>query len=357
MIGGRMVALMMAAAVATVLLAGCGSSAGPASAANGTSDILNHSQEGGNGLPSPGGGVRGKTVYFVGVGDVQPWVKIHNHAIIDALTSAGANVTYLQDPFDVPTEIQNLNRAIAAGPDLIILVPLDYNAIVPSLTRAAQLKIPVINLSSPPGPAASLFTKSVEGDHLLLGKEAADAAVTVLKGRAQTTGNVMVITGPPSLTQVAARTHGFLEALTAALPDLKIVSTENGQYDTATAQKLAQQVFAQFNAKGGIQVVFSMSGNMAPGIVQAANQAGVPVGGKDGLVVVAADCGGGALPLLLSGHVAGTGQQAPVSEAEFTVDVITKWFAGADVPFRSFVPDQLVTKANAQQLMAENVCG
>ena len=300
--------------------------------------------------------MKGKDIYFVGVGDVQPWIKIHNHTIIDNLKKAGAKVTYLQDQFDVPAEVQNLNRAIAAKPDLIVLVPLDYNAIIPSLSRAQQAKIPVINLSSPPGPATDLFTKSIEGDHKALGEDAADGVIAEMKRRGQTTGNALIVTGPPSLTQVAVRQEGFEKKLAKALPDIKIVATKNGQYDTATSQKVAQQVFAQYSSKGGIQIVFAMSGNAATGILQAASQSGVKVGGDKGLIVGAGDCGATTLSEILAGNVAGSGQYAPSLVGDYTSDTIAKWLDGDSIPYRNFAPDELMTKANAKALLDKNVC-
>src|SRR5882757_9552999 len=226
---------------------------------------------------------------LVVAGDTNPWSKAFNHGVIDPLEAEGAEVTYLQDPFNPQIEVENLNRAIAAQPDMIILLGLDYPSLVPGLTRAEAAGIPVFNMSSPPTPAEELVTASIESNHVELGEFAAENIIEGLSDQGIEEGNVIAITGTAGLSQVLVRMESFEKTMEEKAPDLKLVAVKDGNWDQATSQKLAQQLFAQYQSKGGIQGAYGMADNQALGIIQAAKEAGMEVGGK-GLIVTGSNC-------------------------------------------------------------------
>src|SRR6201999_549699 len=75
-------------------------------------------------------------------------------------------------------------------------------------------------------------------------------------------------------------------------PDYKIVDIQDGNWDQGKSADIARTLFAKYaGAAGGIQGAFGMADHMAAGIIEAAQQAGIPVGvDKNGLVVVASNC-------------------------------------------------------------------
>jgi ABC-type sugar transport system substrate-binding protein len=304
----------------------------------------------------PGGGPSGKSIYYIGVGDVNPWSKAFNHGVIEPLEEGGADVTYLQDPFNPQVQVENLNRAIAAKPDLIIILGLDYPSLVPGLTRAQAAEIPVFNMSSPATPAEELVTASIESNHTELGEFAAENLIEGLEDQGKTEGNVIAITGTAGLSQVQVRMEGFEALLAEKAPGLDLVAVEDGNWDQAASQKLASQLFAQYQSKGGVQAAYGMADNQALGVTQAAKEAGMEVGGKEGLIVSGSNCFQVGLEAIEAGELFGTGTQSPYTESEFASAEIIKWLDGEEIPVRSFTPEERVTAANVKEVSKEGLC-
>lgn len=334
---GRGVVSLLAACLA-LSLAGC----------SGDSDA----KGGGSGV---GDGVSGKKIYLVGAGDVNPWTKAYNAVIVERLEAEGAKVTYLQDPFDPQIEVQNLDRAIAAKPYAIMLLGLDYRALTPSLNRAKQANIPVVNMTSPAKPAGDLMSLSIESNNPELGKFAAQNVIDGLAAQGKTEGNVIAITGTAGTEMSNLRLEAFKKEL-QTVPGLKLVAVEDGNWDQATSQKIAGQLFAKYASQGGIQAAYGMADNQALGIIQAAKQAGLKVGGTDGLVVTGSNCYQAGLEAIKSGEMYGTGTQSPITEANFTVDQALKFFNGEKVETTQYAPEERITKENVQKAIDEGVC-
>lgn len=346
-----------------MVVAACGSSDGSSSSeSSGSSEATTtepEETEGGEGeemTKGPGGGPAGKTIYYVGVGDLNPWSKAFNHGVMEPLEEEGADVTYLQDPFNPQVQVENLNRAIAAKPDLIILLGLDYPSLVPGLTRAQAADIPVFNMSSPATPAEELVTASIESNHTELGEFAAENLIEGLEDQGKREANVVAITGTAGLSQVQVRMEAFEKYLTENAPGLKLVAVEDGNWDQATSQKIASQLFAQYQSKGGIQGVYGMADNQALGVIQAADEAGMEVGGKEGLIVTGSNCFQVGLEAIEAGELFGTATQSPYTESEFASAEIIKWLDGEEIPVRSFTPEERVTAANVKQISKEGLC-
>src|SRR5882757_2844272 len=319
--------LIAVAVLAALVVAGCGSSGNDSSSSGSTPTEASTEASAKTTASSeeattkgPGGGPSGMNIYYVGVGDTNPWSKAFNHGVIDPLEAEGAEVTYLQDPFNPQIEVENLNRAIAAQPDMIILLGLDYPSLVPA---------------------------SIESNHVELGEFAAENIVEGLSDQGIEEGNVIAITGTAGLSQVLVRMESFEKTMEEKAPDLKLVAVKDGNWDQATSQKLAQQLFAQYQSKGGIQGAYGMADNQALGIIQAAKEAGMEVGGK-GLIVTGSNCFQAGLEAIEAGELFGTATQSPYVESEFASAEIIKWTDGEAIPVRSFTPEERVTKANVK---------
>lgn len=359
----KLLAAMALVLAFAMVVAACGSSdsssEGSSSSSSEAASQEAEASEGGGSeemIKGPGGGPAGKTIYYVGVGDMNPWSKAFNHGVMEPLEEGGADVTYLQDPFNPQVQVENLNRAIAAKPDLIILLGLDYPSLVPGLTRAQQAGIPVFNMSSPATPAEELVTASIESNHTELGEFAAENLIEGLEDQGKTDGNVIAITGTAGLSQVQVRMEGFEELLSEKAPGLELIAVKDGNWDQAASQKLASQLFAQYQSQGGIQAAYGMADNQALGVIQAAEEAGMEVGGKEGLIVSGSNCFQVGLEAIEAGELFGTATQSPYTESEFASAEIIKWLDGEEIPVRSFTPEERITAANVKKISKEGLC-
>jgi ABC-type sugar transport system substrate-binding protein len=335
---GRRLAAGVACVLGVVVLTSCGSddSSGNADAEGFTLD-----------------GVKGKSVYFVGVSG-NPWATVYNEIIVDTLTDAGAKVTHLEDPYDPQVQVQNLDKAVAAKPYAIMLLGLDYRALTPGLVRAQRENIPVINMNSPPAPADEYMALSVETGNEEMGTYAAQNIIDGLAAQGKDSGNVIAVTGTAGTEMVKQRMDAF-EAELSKVPGIKVIAVEDGNWDQATSQKVASQLFAKYGADG-VQAALGMADNQAIGIIQAAKQAGIEVGGEDGLVVTGSNCYLSGLEAIKAGEMFGTASQSPAAEAQYTVEQALKFLNGDDVPEKLAVPEERITADNVQEMIDGNVC-
>lgn len=337
--GGKRILAAGMAVAAMATLAACGSSSSTAS--------------GSSAAGGAGGSASGKKVIMVHCGDVNPWCAVYNKTIIDGLTAAGVQVEYLQDPFDVALEIQNLQTAIAEHPDLILVSPTDDNSLVPSLQQAKAQNVPVIiNNSMPADAATDLVTSTINADQASLGTFAAQNIVEGLQAEGLTKGNIIAITGSDATATSGDRMDAFKAEL-AKTPDFKLVEEKNGNWDPALTGKIASQLFAQYESQGGIQAAYGMADYMANAVIQSAQQAGLPLGVKDkGLIVTGSNCFKVGIDNIKAGTQYGTATQTPDAEGEYLVKLTLQYLSGTEIPKVNLNKEDRVTSANVDQFAA-----
>ncbi len=294
------------------------------------------------------GPLAGKRVGVIICTSQNPFCAAWANTVKSGLESQGASVTVLTSVFDPATDAQNMNRLIADKPDLIISVPASASAIVPSYIRAKQAGIPIlgaIGRQSPEG--AKLVTAEARTDDPALGRFAAMNLVEGMRKAGFQKGNVIAITGTASQNNVTDRMAAF-KAYMKKFPQYKIVAIEDANWDQATSAKDAQQLLSEYASKGGIQGAYGMADNMAVGIIQGAEQAGVPVGvAKKGLIVSGSNCLAVGIRAIEAGTEYGTGTQAPQVEAALAVKLATQILEGkTPSPKVQYVKEARITKAN-----------
>lgn len=270
----RRLAVGAALASLVMLASACGSGSGTGSAAGGSD-----------------GSVKDKSVVYVGCDNTNAFCAAWNKTFQTDMQKSGVKVRMLLDKFDPATQAQHMNQAVALHPDAIVVGPASEEAIVPALRRADQAGIPVVHVKGSPSDAGAQYvTLSVETNNKALGQFAAQNIVDGLAKEGKKAGNIIALTGTSTQSIVQQRVSAF-KAEIAKHPGLEIVAIEDANWDEAKTAQLASQLFAKYDAKGGIQAAYGMADNQAVGIIQAAQQAGMPVGVKDnGLVVTGSNC-------------------------------------------------------------------
>jgi ABC-type sugar transport system substrate-binding protein len=293
----------------------------------------------------PDSALKGKKVAYVACSDLNRWCREFRHQIVPALEAKGVIVTDLQDPYDPVLQAQHLDQAVAQKPDLIALLATNARSVVPGLRRAKAAGIPVINLVGPTVPESEPYFKaSIENNHRELGEFAATNLVEGLKKENRTTANVFVVTGAQVQPEVAVRMDGF-KSVMDKYPEYKIVDIQDGNWDQGKTAEIARTLFAKYADKGGIQGAFGMADHMAAGIIEAAQQAGIPVGvDKNGLVVVASNCFKIGTVNVGNGLQYGSATQAADPTAAFVLPLLEKALAGQDIPKRSLMTEGRITK-------------
>lgn len=300
----------------------------------------------------PDSALKGKKVAYVACSDLNRWCREFRRTVVSALQAKGVIVTDLQDPYDPVLQAQHLDQAVAQKPDLIALLPTNARSVVPGLRRAKAAGIPVINLVGPTVPESQpYYMASIENNHRQLGEFAATNLVEGLKKEGRDAANIIVITGAQVQPEVAVRMEGFQSVL-AKYPQYKIVDIQDGNWDQGKTADIARTLFAKYDGagKGGVQGVFAMADHMAAGAIEAAKQAGIPVGvDKKGLVVVASNCFKIGTVNIENGLEYGTATQAAHPTALFVIPLLEKALAGQPIPKRSLMTEGRITKQTLDQ--------
>ena len=314
----------------TLLATACGSDAGTSSNAS-----------------SP---LNGKTIALVGYGNSNPWGAYFNKVFTETLAPTGVKIDDLTT-MDPGTQVQKFNQAVAQKPDLIVLAILDTQALVAPIKKAKAAGIPVLAVDGPTDPSVAGDVMSVLSDNEALGEFAAQNIIEGLKGQGRTSGNIIVLTGTKSMLVTQDRMKGFNRVMATA-PQYKVVDEQDANWDPQLSGTIAQQLLAK-HGRDGVQAAYGMADYMALPIVQAAKQAGYPVGGKDGLIVTSSNCFKAGIEAIKAGTLYGTATEDPGTIAEQTADYVLRFFNGENPPEKEIVKEERVTADNVAQFEAQ----
>src|SRR5581483_11872362 len=292
----------------------------------------------------------GKKVVLLNCADAVPWCAAFNKTFKESMTKAGVETTVLTDNFDANVQNQHMNQAIASHPDAILVLASDYKAIIPGVIRAKNAGIPVVNLDAPLADGGSKYlTFQVLADHYRLGVLSAQGLVSGLKKEGLAKANVIVLSGVLAGPTAPLRLAGF-KSVFKKYPQYKIVAIQDTFWDQTKATQAAQQLFAQYASKGGIQGVYGMNDLLALGAVHAAQQAGVKVGTKQhGLIVVGGNCLAPGIAAIKDGSEYSSATQSPVPQAKATASHLIAFLRGAKQPKTTLLPEYAITPSNVSR--------
>jgi ABC-type sugar transport system substrate-binding protein len=343
----RSYAPLMVGVLVAAALAGCGSSKSSSSNTGASSSSVSSSAAASSGGSSS---LSGKKVAIVSGPNSNPWDAVFNKSVQDTLQSHGASVS-VQGTLDVATQIQMFNQAVSEHPTLVILEALDSNAMAAALEKAKAEGVMVVNVDGRALPAAAKGLHQVLSDNVALGRFAAENIVDGLKAQGRNSGNVAVIEGTASMLLTQDRMRGF-DAVMAKNPQYKVVSVQDGNWDPVQSGTIATQLFAKYG-KTGLAGVYGMADYMAIPVITAAKQAGVALGGKNGLIVSGGNCFKAGIQAIRAGTMYGTATEDPGTLAKYVGAYTVKLLSGQTVPLTETIKEARVDKADLSQYAAQ----
>jgi ABC-type sugar transport system substrate-binding protein len=295
----------------------------------------------------------GKRVMLLGTANTNPYIGAWTSTFTKFATQAGMKVTNLSSNYDAAVQSQQVDDAIAQKFDIIVMVYVNDQAIVPALTRAKAAGIPVVLIVTPlKKDYEELFTSYVGTDHRELGRLAGENMVKGLMAEGKTKAQIVAVTGAAQQLNVQDRIAAFKAEL-AKHPGYELVATEDGKWNTALTEKITGELLVRFSSRGGIDGVFAMADNQATGSIQAIESAGLKAGVADkGIVVVASNCMKDGVLHIKSGQQYGTATQIPTEEAEIAAKKIAGYFNGQKLQKYEMVSVFGITKDNVDKFAA-----
>jgi ribose transport system substrate-binding protein len=186
--------------------------------------------------------------------------------------SAGARIVHYvpKQPDNVDEQKAMVEQVLKDRPDAVIFIPVDDVAMIASVARLNEAKIPVV-LAANPLPGS--FVTYIGADDDEIGYREARYLFDKLGGK----GKIVVIEGTPVAPTNRERVRGYKRAL-AEFPGIEVLGSGIGNYQ----QPLAKRVMAKFLADyPRIDAVLSANDGMALGVLEAlkeANRTSVVIG-------------------------------------------------------------------------------
>jgi len=257
------------------------------------------------------------------------------YEVRDALAKhPGIDFVYSDAKGQTSLLIRQIEQFIARKVDLLVVGTNDEKAVVPVIAKAYHSGIPVIILDR--GVRGSEYTTFINSDNIKIGAIGAEYIAKRLKGK----GTVLLFEGIQTADVTQLRSRGFLDEI-AKSPGIKVLK-RTGNYLRKDAIKEMEQLLAK-----GIRVdaIFSESDSMVSGARMALERYGID---PASLITVGCDYTSEAQKAIREGRQ--TGSVLFPLGGKKTVEIALKIFKGETVPKHIFIPVQLVTKQNVEQV-------
>ena len=290
---------------------------------------------------------KGKKIFVAQAFAAHPYIAALSKSFKERAEQLGMDVTMQAGGLDAALQSRQIDDAIARKVDMLVIMPISEQAVVPSLARAKEAKIPVVILNNPPREGTQdMYLTYVGQDQKEMGAIGGRAIVKALKDSGRTAGKIALITGALQ-GGIGPRRLDGMKATLASDAKFEIAATEDGRWDTATSERIAGQLFAKFAATGGLDAIYGMADNQALAAIRAADAAGIKVGGgaKD-LVVIGGNCLKEGIDAIKAGKLQASVTQIPTDLGRKGAEVVADIFAGKPVPKEVQLPIEIIDKAN-----------
>ena len=316
-----------------LFLAACGST--PAAAPNAGGDSTD---------------VKGKKVTLLTVAQSCDYCAKHTEEFKKVAEAAGVQVTVVVNDFNAAEQAQQVTQAISTRPDAIVLWPADATAIIPSLQRLKQSKIPVVVTNShPQSDDDSLWNTFTGPDDYANGQEAAKAMIAGFKEKGfGDSGSVVIVEGVPGTPPAINRTKGFKDELAKSAPGIMVAGSQPGNWDQTQATSAAASLITQFGGKN-LRGIYAQADNMLAGAIVAADRAGLK---SADLAMVGSNCSMEGYTNIEKGVQYASVLQSPIEDGEFAAKAVIDVLDGKSVEKNQYLTPKTITKTNLSDCAA-----
>lgn len=174
--------------------------------------------------------------------------------------TSGVKLIHLvpNQPDNVDEQKAMVEQVLKDRPDAIIFIPVDDVAMIDSVKKLNDAKIPIVLVSNPlPGN----FVAYVGADDFEIGYREARYLFEKLGAK----GKIVVIEGTPAAPTNRERLRGYQRAY-AEFPGIQVLGSGIGNYQQADARRVMEKLLAEH---AEIDAVLSANDSMALGVLEA----------------------------------------------------------------------------------------
>jgi ribose transport system substrate-binding protein len=162
-------------------------------------------------------------------------------------------------------QVSDVESLISRGIKVLVISPLQAQALTPIVKQAMEANIPVITLDR---AVNTKVTCQVGAQNKPIGVEAGKFIAEKLNGK----GNVIEVQGTAGASATIDRHDGFREALKDS-PGIKVVADQFCDYLREPAVKFVEDMLQRFGP-GQLQAIYAHNDEMALGAIKAVEAAG-----------------------------------------------------------------------------------
>lgn len=288
-------------------------------------------------------------IAYSSVGDPNPWFIAFAEEMEKEADARGYDFIVAHAQAKIEKQLADVEDLVAQQPDVLVLGPIDVEGSATCLEVAKQAGVPVIivNRDILGKPGEDYLTR-LYSDFEWLGAKQCETIYDAFGDDADI--NVVELHGTPGGGNTIGLSKGF-RAQMEQYPNMKIVSSQLGDFNRATALKSMENII---QAKGGeFNAVFGHFDEEGIGAIQALKSAGYKAGDdwKNGEVVVVSNGGiVDALKAIKSGEMYATVSCSPYY-ADQVFDAAEAVIAGETLPDYIRVNDFVIDGTNIDDNM------
>lgn len=239
----------------------------------------------------------------------------------------------------IEQQIQLVNDLIGAKVDAIVIAPGDSQSLVPTLKKAFDAGIKIVNIDNRLDPEA--IKQAGMGAIPFVGVDndaGAYKAGKFLAAKANTTTQAAILEGIRSADNARQRMEGAKRALLEN-KQIKLVASETANWKIDEAYTVTK---AMFGKHPDIQLLFAANDMMAMGAVKYLQETG-----KTSVQVVGYDALAEAIAEIKAGHMTATVDQQAAEQGYQGVALAMRLIKGDKVPAMTMIDTRVITAAEA----------
>ena len=248
------------------------------------------------------------------------------NGVVEAAEENGSTVRSVDAQDDTATQVNGIDDLIQQGVDILLINPVDSDAITPAIESANSAGIPVITIdrSSEGGEVLTFIASdNVEG-----GEMAAEYIIEMIGEDAA----VVQLEGVPGASATNERGEGFRNV---ADEKLNVLESQSANFNRSEGLTVMENIIQSYS---DIEAVFAQNDEMALGALEALESAGM-----NDVIVVGFDGNDDALAEIEAGRLDATVAQQPDEMGRIAVDAVYEYFSGVEVESEIAAPLELIT--------------
>lgn len=279
--------------------------------------------------------------------DASFYVALEN-AVKTSVQAYGMQYLTTDGQADIAKQVIAVEDLLAKGVDILILNPMDPQALTPMVKMATERGVPVFIVDSYIEEAAP-YVSAVVADNQKNGEILGEWVIKNIKSEL----NIAIISGNQGNPVGREKRLGFIRGLadnqlhSTSKVNFKVVAQGWGSWTNNGGLKAMEDILV---AHPYINVLFAENDAMAMGALKAIREMNL----QDKITIVGFDGQKDAYELLQKGQYGATAQNSPSILGKTVVETVAKYLNGEELKRITYTPSVLVERSNVGQFYDPN---